>query len=120
MYVPQRIWRAALARALFVATTLTATPAIACDGMAAGDLARRLPEARRHELEGSLVPPFVALWQELRGKALPAAPDGIEVFAAPGHPLLVAFRRGGCLLALLPIPPAELWRALRRHVGPIA
>jgi hypothetical protein len=120
MCMPKGILRGALARALFVATTLTATPAVACEGMAAGDLARRLPEVRRHELEGSLVPPFVALGEELRGKALSAAPDGVAVFAAPGHPLLVAFRRGGCLLALLPIPPAELWRALRRHVGPIA
>jgi hypothetical protein len=109
-----------LARALFAATTLTVTPAVACEGMAAGDLARRLPDARRHELEGSLLPPLVAIWEELRGKALPAAPDGVAVYAAPGRPLLVAFRHDGCLLALLPIPPAELWRAMRRHVGPIA
>jgi len=120
MNMPKGIWRAALARALFIATTLTATPAVACEGMAAGDLARRLPDAQRHELEGSVLPPLVALREELRGQALPTAPDGVAVFAVPGRPLLVAFRRDGCLLALLPIPPAELWRAMRRHVGPIA
>jgi hypothetical protein len=120
MRMPKRVWRGAFARALFVATTFTATPAVACEGMAAGDLARRLPDARRHELDGPMLPPLVALWEELRGRALPVAPDGASVFAVPGRPLLVAFRRDGCLLALLPIPPAELWRAMRRHVGPIA
>jgi hypothetical protein len=114
------IWRGALARALFIATSLTATPAVACPRLGIEDLARQLPRADRFEFEAPQLRPFLALWQEHRGVALPERPDGVALFATKGQPLLIAFRRAGCLIAALPAQPAELWQAMRRHIGPIA
>ena len=51
---------------------------------------------------------------------MPAAPDGVALFVRPAEPLLIAFGHAGCLLALLPTPPVDLWRALRQHLGQIA
>lgn len=115
-----RLWRRALPRGLFVAITLTATPAGACSAMTVTELANRLSGSARYNLGASELPAFLALWGELARPDLPATPDGVVLFARPGRPILVGFRKADCLLALLPSPPAALWRALRRHVGPIA
>jgi hypothetical protein len=117
------IWRDAFARALFVATSLTATPATAaaCPSLAVEDLTRQLPAAGRFDVEEHLLSPFLALWAQRRdGAEPPGHPDGAALFALPGRPYLVAFRREACLVALMPVPAAELWWALRQHVGPIA
>ena len=37
------LWRRALGRALFISTTLTATPVVACAGPSVDELAARLP-----------------------------------------------------------------------------
>jgi hypothetical protein len=109
-----------MARALFVATCLTATPASACAAMSVDELAARLPGIERFELGAAMLPAFLALWTEHAAQPLPAAPDGVALFAPAHRPFLAAFRRAGCLLALLPITPAALWRALRQQIGPIA
>lgn len=117
------IWRGAFARASFIATCLTATPAIAADAcprISVEELGRGLPEAGRFDFAAPMLPPFLALWAERGGAAMPEPPDGVTLFAVRGKPLLIAFQRAGCLVALLPAPPAALWEALRRHVGPIA
>jgi hypothetical protein len=115
-------WRGALARALLTATGLAATPAVAagCAAMTVRELAERLPGAARHEASAELLPPLLLVWRRHRGEALPARPSGVAVFAEPGHPLLLAFRDGDCLLGLLPALPDEVWRTLREQVGPIA
>jgi hypothetical protein len=115
-----RIWRRALPRALFVATSLTATPAGACPALSIGELAAKLPGSTRFDFGPAELPPFLALWAAKDRKALPLAPDGVALFARSGRPILIAYGRAGCLLALLPTPPAELWRALRLHLGPVA
>jgi hypothetical protein len=114
------LWCRALARALFLATSLTATPAGACPALSIEDFADRLPEAQRFELDAPMLPPFLALWRQHRAVDLPAIPDGVALFARKDRPFLVAFRHAGCLVGLLPAEPAELWRALLEHIGPIA
>ncbi|MEK0081730.1 hypothetical protein [Benzoatithermus flavus] len=116
------IWRDAFVRASFIATVLTASPAIAasCPLLSVEDLAEKLPAADRFEFETGMLRPFLALWAQHHDAPLAAPPDGVALFAFRGRPLLIAFRRAGCLVALLPAEPAELWQALREHIGPIA
>jgi hypothetical protein len=114
------LWCRAFARALFIATSPTATPAAACPALSIEDLADRLPEAQRFELDAPMLPPFLALWRQHHAVDLPERPDGVALFARQDQPFLVAFRRAGCLVGLLPAEPAELWRALLQHIGPIA
>ncbi len=120
MPVRMRIWRRALTRGLFLATSLTATPAIACPGLSVAQLAARLPETHRFDFAAGELVPFLSLWGERGGEALPSAPDGVALFVQPGRPILIAFGQAGCLLALLPTRPADLWRTLRQHVGQVA
>ena len=114
------LWRRALGRALFISTTLTATPVVACAGPSVDELAARLPGVDRFEFGSPLLAPFVALWLGHAAQPLPAEPDGVALFAPAQRPLLIAFRRAGCLLGLLPIAPAAVWQALRQQIGPIA
>jgi hypothetical protein len=107
-------------RALFIATTLTATPAGACPSLTVGELADRLPGSQRYEFPGYALAPFLDLWAQGGGSALPASTDGVVLFIRRDRPILVAFRRTDCLVAVLPSRPADLWRALRRHLGEIA
>ena len=115
-----RIWGRALPRALFIATSLTATPAVACPALTIAELAARLPGSRPVRLRPARAAAVPALWGEHARDALPAPPDGVALFARPGRPLLIAYGQAGCLLALLPTPPADLWRAMRLHVGRVA
>lgn len=115
-----RHWRRALPRGLFVAIAFTATPAGACPALTVGELADRLPGSQRYDFAGPAIAPFLDLWAEGGGRSLPAMPDGVALFVRPDRPLLVAFRRTGCLVALLPSRPADLWRAMRRRFGEIA
>ena len=114
------IWGRALPRALFIATSLTATPAVACPALTIAELAARLPGSDRFDFGPGELLPFMTLWGEQARDALPAPPDGVALFTRPGRPILIAYGQAGCLLALLPTPPADLWRALRLHVGRVA
>jgi hypothetical protein len=120
MAIWRAVWRGFLARALFVAVSCTATPATACPTMTVEALANRLPDARRFAVESALLEPLLRLWGKHRREALPASLDKVEVFAATGHPLVLAFSSGSCLLGLLPTQRDELWRTLREQIGPIA
>lgn len=120
MAIRRAFWRDSLARALFIATSCTATSAIACPTMTVEALADRLPDARRFAVERALLAPLLSLWGKHRQEALPASPDSVAVFAATGQPLVLAFSSGTCLLGLLPTQRDELWRTLREQIGPIA
>ena len=115
-----RIWRRALPRALYVATSLTATPAAGCPAVSIDELATRLPGSDRFDFDAAQMLPFLALWGQQSSKPLPAVPDGVALFARHDRFPLIAFRQAGCLLALLPVPASALWRALRQYLGPIA
>ena len=120
MRLPIGLWRRARARALFFATSLTATPAGACPALSVAQLADRLPGSERFDYRSADLIPFLALWVEHGAADFPALPDAVALFRRPGQPFLVAFGQAGCLVALLPTNPADLWRALRLYVGPIA
>lgn len=129
MRILRAIWRGSLARALFVATSCTATPAVAAAASAAAacpsgslaDLARQLHGATRYQPGRELLPAFLSLLAAHGEGGPTASPDGVAVFA-PGaaRPLVIAFTRQGCLVGVLPARPADLWRAMREQVGPIA
>jgi hypothetical protein len=113
-------WCRVLARALFIATSLTATPLAACPALTVDELAAMLPGVTRFEFGPAMLPPFLKVWADQSTQKLPVEPDGVALFAPHHRPLLIAFRRAGCLLALLPTPPSALWQALRQQIGPIA
>ena len=115
-----RIWRRALPRALYVATSLTATPAMGCPAGSIDELATGLPGTDRFDFGAAELLPFLVLWNQQSSKALPAVPDGVTLLARHDRSPLIAFRQAGCLLALLPIPASALWKALRQYLGPIA
>ena len=115
-----RHWRRALPRALFIATTLTATPAGACPSLSIAQLAERLTGSERYEFAGRALTPFLDLWMQRGESALPAPTDGVTLFVRRDRPILVAFRRANCLVAVLPSRPADVWRALRLRLGEIA
>lgn len=115
-----QLWRAAFARALFIATSLTATPAVGCQPVPAGALAAQLGAVMRFDFGPAQLPPFLALWEQHRAEPLPALPDSAAVLARADRRLIVAFLRAGCLIALQPVSGPELWRALHLHIGPIA
>lgn len=50
------LWRRAFGRALFISTTLTATPAAACSNLAMDDLVAGLPAAVRPGLHQQIGP----------------------------------------------------------------
>ncbi|MFL5334936.1 MAG: hypothetical protein ACJ8H8_17520 [Geminicoccaceae bacterium] len=120
MLAYSRIWRRALPRALYVATSLTATPALGCPAISIDELASKLPGADRFDFDAAQLLPFLALWDQRSSKPLPVPPDGVALFARHDQRPLIAFRQAGCLMALLPIPAAALWRALHQYLGPIA
>ena len=115
----KRHWRRALPRALFVATSLTATPGGSLPG---ADRRRSWPGAagqpalRVRRDAAAAVPGPVG---RARRPTMPAAPDGVVLFARPDEPFLVAFGHAGCLLALLPSHRRPLARPAR-HLGQIA
>jgi hypothetical protein len=120
MLAYSRIWRRALPRALYVATSLTATPALGCPAIGIDELASKLPGADRFDFDATQLLPFLALWEQRSGRPLPAVPDGVALYARHDRFPLIAFRKADCLLALLPIPATALWAALRQYLGPIA
>jgi hypothetical protein len=89
-----------------------------CRGPSVATIEARLADdGRRHALGPDMVSPFVHVWIASRRTALPAMPTRITVYARPDQPLLVAYHREGCVLALLTIERAALWELLRRRLG---
>ena len=75
-----RHWCRALPRALFIATTLTATPAGACPSLSIAQLAERLTGSERYEFAGRAMTPFLDLWTQHGESALPVPTDGVTLF----------------------------------------
>lgn len=98
------------------------TPADPCRGPSVDKIEARLApsmngDGRRHVLAPDMVRPFVHVWIASRRTALPAMPTRITVYTRPEQPLLVAYHRDGCVLALLTIDRTALWELLRRRLG---
>ncbi len=120
MIICRGFWRRVLVRALFIATSLTATPLAACPTLSVDELAAKLPGVTRFEFGAAMLPPFLKVWADRSIRKLPAEADSVALFAPRRRPLLIAFHHAGCLLALLPTTPSALWQALRQQIGPIA
>jgi len=89
-----------------------------CPGIAVTLFEQRLPiRARRYAFEHGLLKPFVELWQSGGRPALPARPERVMVYSLPGHPLLIGYQRGACVIASLSVERERLWRWLGPRIG---
>jgi hypothetical protein len=89
-----------------------------CPGMAVTLFEQRLPSrARRYAFEHRLLKPFVELWQSGQRPALPARPERVMVYSVPGHPFLIGYQSGACVIASLSVDRERLWRWLGPRIG---
>ncbi|MGH6917857.1 MAG: hypothetical protein ACREJ0_09145 [Geminicoccaceae bacterium] len=89
-----------------------------CPGIAVALFEQRLPSrVRRFAFEHRLLKPFVELWQSGRRPALPATPERVMVYSVPGHPLLIGYQSGACVIASLSVDRERLWRWLGPRIG---
>lgn len=89
-----------------------------CPGIAVTLFEQRLPiRVRRYAFEQTLLKPFVELWQSGRRPALPVRPERVLVYSLPGHPLLIGYQRGACVIASLSVERERLWRWLGPRIG---
>jgi hypothetical protein len=89
-----------------------------CPGIAVALFEQRLPSrARRFAFEHGLLEPFVELWQSGRRPALPATPERVMVYSVPGHPFLIGYQSGACVIASLSVDRERLWRWLGPRIG---
>ena len=106
---------------LFPAVRLAAEQETAreiCPGIAVASFEQRLPSmARRHAFEHGLLKPFVELWHSGRRPALPARPERVMVYSVPGHPYLIGYQRGACVIASLSVERERLWQWLGPRIG---
>lgn len=89
-----------------------------CPGIAVSLFEQRLPiRVRRYAFEQALLKPFVELWQSGGRPALPARPERVMVYSLPGHPLIIGYQRGPCVIASLSVKRERLWRWLGPRIG---
>ena len=99
------------------AVAATASPG-ACRGVALKRFEQGLPaDTRRYAVGAHLASPFAELWDKARRPDLTAVPDAVTVYARGGQPLLIAYRTGHCVLAVVTLPRDRLWRVLREELG---
>jgi hypothetical protein len=87
---------------------------------------RNLPaDTRRYAIGPHLAQPFAALWKQARRPVSPGArprtmagvPDAVTVYAQLKQSLLIAYRAGDCVLAVVTLPRDQLSRLLREQLG---
>ena len=89
-----------------------------CPGIAVASFEQRLPSrVRRYAFEDALLKPFVELWHSGRRPALPASPERVMVYSVPGHPFLIGYQSGACMIASLSVDRERLWRWLGPRIG---
>jgi hypothetical protein len=94
------------------------TSATACPGVAIAMFEQRIPDqARRYEFDRSMLEPFVQLWQAAQRPNLPVRPERVTVYAVPGHPFLVGYESGDCMIAFLAVERQRLLQWLRPRLG---
>lgn len=116
-----------LAIALLVSITAIPTARLAaeqraarevCRGIAVTSFEQRLPNhVRRYAFEDGLLKPFVDLWQSGQRPALPARPERVMVYSVPGHPFLIGYQSGACVLAALSMDRERLLQWLGPRIG---
>jgi hypothetical protein len=89
-----------------------------CPGIAVASFEQRLPSrVRRYAFEHGLLKPFVELWHSDRRPALPAEPERVMVYSVPGHPFLIGYQSGACMIASLSVDRERLWQWLGPRIG---
>jgi hypothetical protein len=89
-----------------------------CPGIAVGLFEQRFPSrVRRYAFDHGLLKPFVELWRSGRRPALPARPERVIVYSVPGHPFLIGYQSGTCVIASLSVDRERLWRWLGPRIG---
>jgi hypothetical protein len=89
-----------------------------CLGIAVNAFEQRLPQhTRRYPFEHSLLKPFVDLWRSGRRPALPAPLERVMVYSVPGHPFLIGYQSGSCLVATLAVARERLLQWLGPRIG---
>jgi hypothetical protein len=89
-----------------------------CPGIALALFEQRLPsQVRRYEFEHGLLKPFLELWQSGQRPALPTKPERVMVYSMPGHPFLIGYQSGTCVIASLAVDRERLWRWLGPRIG---
>jgi hypothetical protein len=89
-----------------------------CPGIAVASFEQRLPsEAKRYAFKDGLLKPFVELWQGGGRPSLPARPERVMVYSLPGHPLLIGYQSGACVIASLSVERERLWQWLGPRIG---
>lgn len=103
-----------------------AAAAEACRGVVLEHFERNLPaDTRRYAIGAHMAQPFATLWDRARRpprsgtrpRSVAAMPDAVTVYAQGSQPLLIAYRTGNCVLAVLTLPRNQLWRLLRERLG---
>jgi hypothetical protein len=107
--------------AMLAPTGFAAEPQAAreiCPGIAVAVFEQRLPSrVRRYAFEDGLLKPFVELWQVGGRPDLPARLERVMVYSVPGHPLLIGYQNGACVIASLSVDRERLWRWLGPRIG---
>lgn len=89
-----------------------------CPGIAVASFEQRLPgRVKRYAFEDGLLKPFIELWHSAQRPALPARPERVTVYSVPGHPLLIGYQSGACLIASLSVDRERLLRWLGPRIG---
>jgi hypothetical protein len=91
---------------------------VICPGVAVSTFEQRLPhEVRRYPFEHALLKPFVDLWQSGQRPTLPTKPERVMVYSVPGHPFLIAYQSGPCMIASLSVARERLLHWLGPRIG---
>ncbi len=95
-----------------------ATVARACPGIAISMFEQRIPDqVQRYEFDRAMLEPFVQLWHAAQRPDLPVRPEKVMVYAVPGHPFLIGYESGDCMIAFLAVDRQHLLQWLRPRLG---
>ena len=95
-----------------------ATAARACPGVAASLFEQQFPgRVQRYAFDHAMLEPFVQLWHAAQRPDLPVRPERVTVYAVPGHPFLVGYQSGDCMIAVLAVERQRLLQWLRPRLG---
>ncbi len=79
---------------------------------------QRIPDqVQRYEFDHAMLEPFVQLWHAAQRPDLPVRPERVTVYAVPGHPFLVGYENGDCMIAFLAVDRQRLLQWLRPRLG---
>ena len=103
-----------------VGSAIAQPPSVApaCPGIAISSFEQRIPDqVQRYGFQRAMLEPFVQLWHAAQRPDLPIRPERVTVYAVPGHPFLVGYESGDCMIAFLAVDRQRLLEWLRPRLG---